>query len=131
MGFASESETLRRVEEGEMIEVTDGPKSETKDGTKRILGRTLADGRQAWFTLCSKSFQQWAPKYKCAQSTDLDEALEVKEGATSVRKMEKGETLDALETPTRDSTSGLLRVRVRATKDGAVGFATLRNLQAL
>merc|ERR1712176_1726561 len=126
--FASDSETVRRLEEGEMFEVTEGPKPETKEGALRFRGRATSDGKEAWFTLGSKNFQQWAPKYKCAHNATLDDVLSPKD-ARAVRKLETGEVLDALGTPVCDKESGLLRVRVRAAKDAAVGFSSLRSLK--
>merc|ERR1719356_2051074 len=127
--FASDSETVRRLDEGEMIEITDGPKSETKEGAWRFRGRA-GDGKEAWFTLNSKTFQQCAPKYKSAYNATLDDVLAPKD-ARAVRKLETGEVLEALGSPVCDEASGLLRVRVRAAKDAAVGFSSLRSLKPL
>jgi len=123
--FTSGSETVRTLEEGEVFEVTEGPKPETKEGAKRVRGRNIADGVEGWFTLTSKTFEPWSPQYKCNQSTVINDGLAIKE-AKAVRKLEVGEYVEALETPVFDKAAGLLRVRVRAEKDGAIGFATVR-----
>lgn len=126
--FTSGGEVLRTLEEGEVFEVVEGPKTEAKEGLKRVRARDIADGSEGWFTLTQKNFKHWTPKYRCAQSTVINDAVAVKE-AKSVRKLEVGETVEALETPVFDKTAGLLRVRVRAEKDGATGYATVRGNQ--
>lgn len=126
--FLTGTDELRKLEEGDTFELIEGPKTETKEGPKRIRGKAVSDGKEGWFTLSSKAFQQWAPKYKVANSTVIDNAVSPKD-AKAVRKLETGEILDALETPVFEKAAGLLRVRVRAVNDGATGFATLRGNQ--
>jgi len=126
--FASGSETVRQLEEGEVVEIVDGPKSETKEGVKRVRGRNIGSGEEGWFTLAGKNFQPWAPRYKCMQSTVINDALAIKE-AKAIRKLEVGEVLEALEAPVLEKTAGLLRIKARAEKDGASGFATVRGNQ--
>merc|ERR1712129_552966 len=114
--------------EGEVFEVTDGPKTETKEGARRVRGRKLSDGTAGWFTLGRKNFQEWAPKYKCTQTTILDGGLALNE-SKSVRKLEVGEIVEALDAPVFDKETSLLRIRLRAEKDGAAGFATVQGNQ--
>mmetsp|Transcript_35599 Transcript_35599/g.94158 ORF Transcript_35599/g.94158 Transcript_35599/m.94158 type:complete len:1976 (+) Transcript_35599:140-6067(+) len=126
--FASGSEAVRELEQGEVVEIIDGPKAETKEGAERVRGRNVGSGEEGWFTLAGKNFQPWAPRYKCMQSTVINDALAVKE-AKAIRKLEVGEVLEALEAPILEKVTGLLRIRVRAQKDGASGFATVRGNQ--
>jgi len=59
-GMASDSTTVRMLEEGEALELTDGPKTQTKEGSNRVRGRSLAGGDEVWFTATSKSFRPWS-----------------------------------------------------------------------
>jgi len=121
--FATGSTEVRRVEEGELLEALEEPKPETKEGVQRCRGRTLADGTEGWFTL-TKSFVPWSPAYKCVSSTVLNNGLEIKEAKT-LRKLEPGEMLEAIDTPILEPSAGLLRLKLR-TQDHLVGFATVR-----
>merc|ERR1712087_918649 len=56
--------------------------------------------------------------------TILNDGLDTS-SAKTVRKLEQGEVLLALSAPTLDSAAGIVRVLVRAEKDGKVGFATV------
>mmetsp|Transcript_22477 Transcript_22477/g.40102 ORF Transcript_22477/g.40102 Transcript_22477/m.40102 type:complete len:2032 (-) Transcript_22477:157-6252(-) len=127
--FASDSAALRDLEVGEIFKALEKEaKVEKRAGVSRVRGRNLSDGTEGWFTLTSKNFQAWSPQYTCSQSTVLNDALEIKEAKT-LRKLEPGEVLEALDTPVHAPASGLMRVRVRAAKDGLVGYATVRGNQ--
>jgi len=126
--FSTSSSGLRSVEEGDIFEVLEGPRSDVKEGAHRVRGRVLSDGSEGWFTLSSRTTTPWAPLYKCAQNTTMTEGLTIKE-AKQVRKLEPGEVLEALESPQPEKAAGVIRVRVRAEKDGAIGFATVQGNQ--
>eukprot|EP00930_Biecheleria_cincta_P023470 TRINITY_DN1695_c0_g4_i1.p1 TRINITY_DN1695_c0_g4~~TRINITY_DN1695_c0_g4_i1.p1 ORF type:complete len:2021 (+),score=568.23 TRINITY_DN1695_c0_g4_i1:448-6063(+) len=126
--LATGSALVRQIEKGEAFEGLDAPKAEKRESVQRARGRNLADSTEGWFTIAAKSFTPWSPTYKCMQSTVLTDGLEITDGKT-LRKLESGETLDALQTPVLEPKSGLLRVRVRARKDSVCGFATVRGNQ--
>jgi len=119
---------VRQIEEGEAFEATDAPKTEKRDGIQRVKGRTLADGSEGWFSITGKSFVPWSSTYKCMTATTLNDGLELKD-AKMVRKLEVGEVLEALQAPVKEPVAGVLRVRVRAKKDGICGFATIKGNQ--
>ncbi|CAK0902536.1 unnamed protein product [Prorocentrum cordatum] len=122
--LAAGSSAIRTLEAGEVVEVVEGPKSDTRQGLSRLRGRSLADSAEGWLTLSGSSLLRWSPQYKCALSTVLNDRLDIKE-AKIVRKLEAGELIEALETPVPEKAAGVMRVRMRAEKDGAVGFATV------
>lgn len=119
--FGTDSAEHRKLQVGEVFEVADGPKAETRDGYFRVKG---PDG---WVTLSAHNFKEWTAQYRCSEGTALTEAVELKSKA--VRQLEVGECLESLETPVSEQASGAVRMRVRAEKDGAVGFATVRDAQ--
>mmetsp|Transcript_48329 Transcript_48329/g.78522 ORF Transcript_48329/g.78522 Transcript_48329/m.78522 type:complete len:112 (+) Transcript_48329:2-337(+) len=86
--------------------------------------RSLSDGSEGWFTF-TKTCVLWSPRYRCLKSTDLSDCLDAGK-STLLRKLVLGELVEALDVPELDAASGLVRVRVRAEKDNAVGFATVR-----
>jgi len=125
--FASGSKAVRMLEVGETFEIVEGPKTETKIGASRLRGRNIGDGKEGWVTLSKRSMCPWSPHHSCKSSIALHDVLEV-ESAKLVRKLEAGESLEALESPQLEK-GGVLRVRLRAEKDGAIGFATVKGNQ--
>lgn len=126
--FASGSQEVRRIEEGEAFEALEEAKPEKKDGLERCRGKMLADGTEGWFTVTTKSFVPWSPTYKCISSTVLNDGAEIKE-AKALRKLEPGEIVEAVDTPIFEKSAGLLRLRLRSPKDNLIGFATVRGNQ--
>lgn len=122
--FPSGSTEVRRIEEEEVFEALEAPKAEKKEGIERCRGRTLTDGTEGWFTMSSCS--PWTAAYKCLSSTVLNDGPEISE-ANTLRKLDVGELLEAVDTPVFEKSAGLLRLQLRAQKDNLVGFATLRN----
>lgn len=122
--FRSGSSTLRLLEENEVFEMLEAPKTETKEGEQRMRGRS--DKSEGWFTF-SKFLTPWSPRYRCLRSIDLTESLSA--SSNVVRQLVSGEVVEALELPSYDEASGLVRVRVRTEKDNMLGFATLRESQ--
>jgi len=122
--FKSGSPAVRSLEVSEIFEMLDGPKTEKKEGEQRMRVRSLSDGSEGWFTF-TKTCVLWSPRYRCLKSTDLSDCLDAGK-STLLRKLVLGELVEALDVPELDAASGLVRVRVRAEKDNAVGFATVR-----
>lgn len=90
-----------------------------------MCGRSFSDATQGWFANGVAKATAWSPLLKCANGVSLMDALEI-EGGKSLRKLEVGELLEALEAPAKDPKAEVLRVRVRAEKDGTVGFVTMK-----
>jgi hypothetical protein len=71
---------------------------------------------------------QLRTKFICASVVSITDVLKLKEGKT-VRKLELNEIVEALEEPVKEETVGLMRVKVRAEKDGKEGYITLSGNQ--
>merc|ERR1712048_733170 len=123
VSFSSSSRTVRMLKKGEVFEMTEGPKTETLKSTTRGRGRTLcAKGKKAqegWFTIDDSTTQPWTPIYQVAATADL---LDGPKASTAkvLRPLVVDEKLIVVEAP-EASDDHLLRVR--AEKDGLVGFA--------
>lgn len=123
--FKSDSaETVRMLEEGEMIEVAEGPREEAANPLIRVRGRAVADGAVGWVTMKGRSLKSWSPRYRCVVSTPLGDKLEAAT-AEKLRALEVGEFVELLEGPREDSGAGILRIRARAEKDGVTGWVTV------
>jgi len=122
--FASETaEAVRELQKDEMVQVLEGPNEEPFPPEVRIRGKGLRDGTVGWITLKGENVKPWSPYYKCVMSTQLYDSPS-SDGAAVVREIAIGETLEILEGPVDDNKE--LRMKARAEKDGAIGWATIR-----
>lgn len=128
-GFASDgSATVRTLAEGEILEVLDGPREERCEPAVRLRCRAVADGRVGWVTLASDNLRPWSPVYRCVNGTVLGDALSVS-ASKPVRRLEPEEELELIEGPRHEADVSVLRIKCKATKDGAVGWATIAGNQ--
>merc|ERR1712166_230255 len=102
----------------------EGPKPEIKQGAQRVRGRSMGDGTEGWFTLARRNMLSWSPNYTCKSPVDL---FEDSESSKLLRQLESGESLEALEPPILNKESGVVRIRLRAERDSAVGFANVKD----
>lgn len=123
-GFSPGSKEVRQLEEGELFEVIDGPSKKTKEGENRVHCRSVVDGTEGWLTFKTGRVSSWSPSYKCVSATTINDKLEVAD-AKNLRKIVPGETLEALSAPSLEATANIIRVHVRAEKDGLAGYATV------
>eukprot|EP00933_Yihiella_yeosuensis_P021140 TRINITY_DN16810_c0_g2_i1.p1 TRINITY_DN16810_c0_g2~~TRINITY_DN16810_c0_g2_i1.p1 ORF type:complete len:1026 (+),score=251.65 TRINITY_DN16810_c0_g2_i1:78-3155(+) len=65
--------------------------------------------------------------FKCVKGTVLGDEISIK--SKTVRRLEVGEVLEALEGPTKDEGANVNRVKCRSVQDGAVGWATIAGNQ--
>merc|ERR1719321_2289919 len=112
---------VRQLLQGESFEVLEGPKAEKGDKKIRIHVRLPRDGTTGWFTMRPGETRPWSSRLQPTQ------ALELKaEDGELVRQLMAGETIEALEAPTKvDDSENESCTRVRAESDGAVGFVTV------
>eukprot|EP00928_Gymnodinium_smaydae_P033903 TRINITY_DN2414_c3_g1_i1.p1 TRINITY_DN2414_c3_g1~~TRINITY_DN2414_c3_g1_i1.p1 ORF type:complete len:2011 (-),score=734.13 TRINITY_DN2414_c3_g1_i1:159-5468(-) len=126
--LATGSTLVRNLEAGEAFEVGDAPKTDVKEGKQRAKGRNLSDGSEGWFTVSAKTMLPWTPMYKCTSSTVLHDGRDIST-AQLLRKIEPEEKMEALAAPAWEEGAQIMRVRVRCSKDGKVGYATIRGDQ--
>jgi len=115
---------VRTLEPDELVEVLDGPKEEKSEPLMRLRCRAVADGKVGWITLKNSTATPWSPVYNCLEETALSEKLDAEAGA-QVRNLEPGETIELLDGPREDPTTGTLRLKGRAATDKAIGWATI------
>jgi len=125
---SDDGEVVRMLADEEVIEVLEGPQEEESEAPMRIRARALDDGKVGWLTLREENLLPWSPNYRCASATAIHETLSI-EGAATVRRLEAGEEVELLEGPRAEAGSGVLRLRGRATKDGAIGWMTIAESQ--
>merc|ERR1711920_181201 len=101
---------------------------EEAEALMRVRARAIDDAKPGWVTLRGGNLLPWSPNYRCASATAIHDALTA-EGAATVRRLEAGEEVELIEGPRMEPTLGVLRLRGRATKDGAVGWITIAGNQ--
>lgn len=127
--FASEGgTTVRTLAEEESIEILEGPREERSDPAVRVHCRAVADGRTGWLTLRGTNLRPWTPIYRCLNGTMMGDAISVS-SAKQVRRIEPDEELELLEGPREEAEVGVMRLKARAAKDGAVGWVTISGNQ--
>eukprot|EP00441_Pelagodinium_beii_P047331 CAMPEP_0197621792 /NCGR_PEP_ID=MMETSP1338-20131121/2250_1 /TAXON_ID=43686 ORGANISM="Pelagodinium beii, Strain RCC1491" /NCGR_SAMPLE_ID=MMETSP1338 /ASSEMBLY_ACC=CAM_ASM_000754 /LENGTH=886 /DNA_ID=CAMNT_0043191333 /DNA_START=38 /DNA_END=2698 /DNA_ORIENTATION=- len=65
--------------------------------------------------------------YKCVKATVMSEDISIK--SKTMRRLELGEVLEALEGPSKEEASGVDRVRCQSTQDDTIGWVTLAGNQ--
>eukprot|EP00929_Paragymnodinium_shiwhaense_P092567 TRINITY_DN5251_c0_g1_i1.p1 TRINITY_DN5251_c0_g1~~TRINITY_DN5251_c0_g1_i1.p1 ORF type:complete len:2225 (-),score=881.17 TRINITY_DN5251_c0_g1_i1:74-6748(-) len=117
--------SIRALEEGEVVEVLEGPKKEEFQGRKRLEVRCLSDGAAGWVTVEGTSLKPWSSRYKCAAGTVIQDRQAVRQSSTR-RRLEAGEIVDVLDGPVPDPETGVMRVCARTQKDKLDGWVTIR-----
>uniref|UniRef100_A0A7S4PWT6 EF-hand domain-containing protein n=1 Tax=Alexandrium monilatum TaxID=311494 RepID=A0A7S4PWT6_9DINO len=117
---------VRRLELNETAELVEGPVRES-NGAVRIRCRSLRDGATGWAMACGSNgvvfMQQTRIHFQVKRSTPLTSTFSV-DGSTALRQLKEGELLEVLVWERLHEQSGLKRLRGRALRDSAVGWAT-------
>merc|ERR1712228_727367 len=123
---ASSSEIVRQLVRDEALEALDKPREELFTPGVRIKVRAASDRSVGWIDLNVKSgnVKPWTPNYKCKTKTPIHNTLAI-EGATVLRELEAGESLEFFEGPKLVGKE--LRIKARAEKDGVVGWVTVKD----
>mmetsp|Transcript_107893 Transcript_107893/g.292542 ORF Transcript_107893/g.292542 Transcript_107893/m.292542 type:complete len:650 (+) Transcript_107893:216-2165(+) len=127
--YIEQSKQIRRMEVGEVMEVSQGPTMDPSIGIYRILGRALMDGVTGWATIAGNQgatfLMPGLSLFKVKKEIVLSEDLRDMEGAKPVKKLEEGQMLEMIEWGrTSRSMLGITRIRARAD-DGSIGWATM------
>eukprot|EP00811_Abedinium_folium_P012724 NODE_2180_length_2274_cov_10.467163.p2 GENE.NODE_2180_length_2274_cov_10.467163~~NODE_2180_length_2274_cov_10.467163.p2 ORF type:complete len:279 (+),score=84.57 NODE_2180_length_2274_cov_10.467163:907-1743(+) len=122
------NKTVRRLEEGELLEAEDGPKKEADAGVMRVYARALKDGAMGYVTVEGNQgtifLVEGGDVFKVARDVDLTSALQVEDGE-AVRGLKEGELLRVVEWQRLDEKQGVWRMMVMSCADGARGWATV------
>jgi hypothetical protein len=127
-GFSSEGTAIiRTVKRHEVVEVLEGPRQEEVGSIVRAKVKAMADGKVGWFTLTNKLGESQAQpstsSWRVVAAIALTDARDIRQ-CNVLRKLDRDELLTVLEGPTAEGNAGLLRIRVKATKDNAEGWVT-------
>merc|ERR1712151_1445540 len=134
------SQQLRKMDIGEVMEVTQGPALDSSVNVYRICGKALKDGLSGWVTVAGNQgvtfLSPGGGLFKVAKSTNLSKELK-DEKENDVRQLKEGEVVEVLDWGrTSRSAFGVTRLKVRVQNDGAfadpssrsaVGWVTMLN----
>jgi len=118
------TDQVRMLEEGEVVEMVVATKEAKSDVVQRVKVRALGDSTEGWFTLkADLAHRPCVPYFRCVKEVPLREA---KDGtASEVRNAVKGEILELAAGP-EEGPEGAVWAQLRAEKDGAIGWASIR-----
>jgi len=132
-GFSiSSGKTLRKLDAEELVELVEGPRSDDKLGVTRIFGRSLIDGLEGWVSLKGNQGTPFLKEiekrfYTTVAEQPLQEAFQADGEAKLVRSLRTDEVLELVEGPRKVTFEAGLRVKGRASSDGAVGWFTAKD----
>eukprot|EP00927_Polykrikos_kofoidii_P001028 TRINITY_DN10374_c0_g1_i1.p1 TRINITY_DN10374_c0_g1~~TRINITY_DN10374_c0_g1_i1.p1 ORF type:complete len:1956 (-),score=521.59 TRINITY_DN10374_c0_g1_i1:151-5910(-) len=128
--FESSSSEIRKLRLNEVLEVLEGPRKEAASETQRMRCKAQSDGKSGWVTMKEKKdvFFDLDNSLVSTQSIPLTSSSDLTD-SQEVRKLDVGETVVVLEQEAEDSTSGLWRAKVRATRDNQEGWITVKDNQ--
>lgn len=119
--------TLRKVELEEVLVALEGPLKE--GGLTRVRVKSMVDGAEGWVSVKGNAgtpFLQEVekPYYSVCKELSLDKEFRT---TGAIRQLEADEVLELLEGPRKVVHKNVLRGRVKANKDGAAGWVTLKD----
>eukprot|EP00928_Gymnodinium_smaydae_P098522 TRINITY_DN917_c0_g1_i5.p1 TRINITY_DN917_c0_g1~~TRINITY_DN917_c0_g1_i5.p1 ORF type:complete len:1531 (-),score=358.95 TRINITY_DN917_c0_g1_i5:103-4695(-) len=124
-----QSRQIRRMEVGEVMEVTHGPSVDPAIGIYRIGVRALKDGLVGWVTVAGNAGVTFllpcACIFRAAAPTPLTRELRDVDGTTAFAELREGQILEVLDwARTSRSTLGVTRIKTRFP-NGPSGWATV------
>merc|ERR1712190_435797 len=123
------SDTKRRLEAGEVVEVLKGPEKEEECHVLRVFVKVMKDDMEAWVTLSGNDgalfLEDGGNLFKVVKETIMTSefALDAGVGQAS-RKLKQGEVVEVREWPKKEEKSGLMRMKCKARSSGAIGWVT-------
>lgn len=125
------SKTLRRLEDGEILEVLTGPQKENDDSeVERLKVKATNDDMEGWVTPVGNQgtvfLKEGGNMFKVVKETILTGSFVIGDDATGQkdRKLKVGEVVEVQEWAKKEEKSGLMRMKVRVKSDGQLGYAT-------
>lgn len=126
-----QSEQLRRLDVGEVMEVFQGPMLDPSVGVYRIHGRSLRDGITGWVTVAGNQgvtfLMPGGGLFKVVRQTMLTDDLKDVDGSSKIVAMLKeGQILEVIDWGrTSRSALGVTRLKVKVQGDEAIGWVSI------
>eukprot|EP00931_Biecheleriopsis_adriatica_P040814 TRINITY_DN23375_c0_g1_i1.p1 TRINITY_DN23375_c0_g1~~TRINITY_DN23375_c0_g1_i1.p1 ORF type:complete len:240 (-),score=41.16 TRINITY_DN23375_c0_g1_i1:37-756(-) len=128
MGVA-QGKLVRKLDVNEILLLEEGPIKEINK-VVRVKVKTMVGCDVGWATCTGSNgvvfVEQKRVHFQVKATTTLTDVLSLK-SCTTIRPLKEGELLEVLVWQRTDPTSGLRRLKGRALRDGAVGWASLES----
>jgi hypothetical protein len=126
------SKTIRRVDVGEVLEALSAPAKEDGANVQRVRCQSVQDDAIGWVTIAGNQgtpfLEPGGNVLTCVKETVITDGLSVQDSKT-IRRVSKGEVIEVLEFPKKDSTLDIKRIRGKSKLDGAEGWITVQGNQ--
>merc|ERR1711957_986554 len=131
------SGALRQLAVGDFVEVLQGPLKVDSSSNIRLQVRHLSCGSEGWVTSIGNEtvhLKECGLSWKVVKETILTSSFNLEdvatdEGSREPMKLQVGDIFDVIEWPKHEEKNGLLRLKGKVKRDGAVGWATIRGNQ--
>merc|ERR1712032_852009 len=126
----TDSESLQsshvcRLETGDTVEALGAAKRNASAGLERVHCRLVRDHKEGWATVVGSQGTVYLKPcghfLACVKEAVMTSELSVADSKT-IRRISKGEIVEVLEFDRKDASCGVMRVKGRAVRDGAVGW---------
>jgi len=128
-----DSTTTKRLEVHDVVEVMLGPVKDDNVAVMRIQAKLMKDGTEGWITVAgnqgTKFLEEGGYTFKVVKPTNLLDAVDADDDAKPLKKLTIGMTLEVVEWPTKEPTSGHLRMKAKCEKGGEIGYVTQQGNQ--
>lgn len=123
------SATIRALKADEVLELMEGPRTETYSDGLRARGKASGDDAAGWFTIKDQKgavFAEMSDKYyTCSSSVAMTDGFDIK-NCKVLRKFAVGELFIAESEPKMEESAEITRVRGKAVKDNVEGWITIK-----
>jgi len=130
-GFESLSSEVKRLQQGEVVELLEGPRKESPLEVQRVRGRAMLDSGSGWVTLKDpqgNAFLELAKVLVCTLGIALTPEFDIKVGKP-IRKLDTGDTMEIIGETREDEGHKMSRVNVRTHRDKKEGWVTIKGNQ--
>jgi len=132
--FQSRSPVVRTLQEGEVLEVLQGPQREEEaQSCLRLHGVAVSDGADGWVTqrdASGKVLLEPKTVFVCRAAVSVTPIGDIASGK-ALRKLDVGELVEMVHDGSEDATRNLTRAKIRARRDGTEGFVTMTGNQGM
>jgi len=131
------SQTIRRLEVGEVIEILEGPVCDTDVDVMRVRAKVMRDDIEGWVSTGGNQgttfLEEGGNLFRVVRETILTESFELDGNASkettrklkdTTRKLKEGEIVEVREWARKESKSGLMRMKCKCKDDGVTGWVT-------
>merc|ERR1711957_984611 len=127
---AANSKAVRKADKGELVVVVEGPIHDEKLNVDRVKCKSIKHGTEGWMTVKGNQgteFLKAVPKpfFEAVKEAPLQKDSKV--DSSVVRTLKENEILEQVGIPREEIADPISRTKVKAAKDNAVGWVTLKN----